>query len=143
MVTVDDLLKEEVEKIHAINFLKKVFNNNNNLTLLEIQKSLNLEFIKNHIQNINYNDVIDLNKDSVDKVFIEKDIIYELILDIIPKNKVGINTKDIVEYIKNNTKIDTSGNKFYNKIAFRLLILEKKDILKTYKDRNKKFWIKN
>lgn len=49
-------------KKYVINFLKKVFNNNNNLTLLEIQKSLKLEFIKNHIQ----------NKNSINKVFIKK-----------------------------------------------------------------------
>lgn len=46
MLTIDELL--ENEKDIAIRFLKKMFDNKNNLQLSEIKKGLDLDFIEKH-----------------------------------------------------------------------------------------------
>ncbi len=58
MYTLDDILNDNDEKEHAIHFLNKIFNTENNLNLSDIKKSLELDFIKKHIEKIRYNDIV-------------------------------------------------------------------------------------
>src|ERR1700730_15411005 len=115
MITIDELLDNDDEKKHAIYFLKKVFNSENNLNLAEVQKSFNLDFIKKHLENINVNDIIEekiekrknINFNSINYI-IKKDAFYELLLEIIPKDDIGIKTTEIVNYIRSKNNEDTT-----------------------------------
>jgi hypothetical protein len=153
MVTIDDLLDNDDEKKHAIYFLKKVFNSENNLKISEIRKSFDLDFVKKHIEDININDIIHENieknknteKDIVfnsNNYIIENNVLYKHILEIIPKNEIGIKTTEIINYIILEHNLNISKRDMHDKIYNKLLSLEKKETIKSYKNKNKLFWIK-
>lgn len=146
MITIDDLLDNEDEKRHAICFIKKVFNPENNLKLSEIQKSFDLDFIKKHLDKIKINDIIDekLEKNIINpnNHIIKKDLLYKQIFEIIPKDDIGIKTSEIANCIRSKNKINISMKDIHNKIYHKLLLLEKKGNIKSYKYKNKLFWIK-
>lgn len=144
MSTIDKLLESEDEKIHAIHFLKKVFDSKNNLKLSDVQKSFDVDFVKKHIDKININDVMNIktNNKTEDNIM-KKDKLNELFLEIIPKNTIGIRTMEIVKYIMNKNNLNIEKKNMYDKIYSKLSTLEKNKYIKSYKkEKNKLFWIK-
>lgn len=145
MTTIDKLLDDE--KNVAITFLKKVFDNKNNLQLSELKKGLELDFVLRHINNINLNDV--LKKDESIKKNIknkkkkkcnkeEMNMFNNIVLEFIPTTEKGIETKTIVEYVNSKIKMVLSRKIIYN----RLLSLKNKKILNSYTLKKQCYWTK-
>lgn len=145
MTTIDKLLDDD--KNVAITFLKKVFDNKNNLQLSELKKGLELDFVLRHINNINLNDV--LKKDESIKKNIknkkkkkcnkeEMNMFNNIVLEFIPTTEKGIETKTIVEYVNSKIKMDLSRKIIYN----RLLSLKNKKILNSYTLKKQCYWTK-
>jgi hypothetical protein len=154
MTNIETLLDDEKEI--AIKFLKKMFDNKNNLQLSEIKKGLELDFIIRHIDNIRLNDISEnrpvkiLNNVCQDndgknfkkkrKVYdIDMDLFSKLVLDIVPENNEGIGIQKIIEYVNNNMKTKLPRIVIYN----RLITLKKGNIINSYSLKNKLFWFVN
>lgn len=155
MLTIDKLLEDE--KDIAINFLKKIFDNKNNLQLSEIKKGLDLDFIEKHINNIRLNDIFendlqeninkldinnnkyDIKKESKRKFYkIDIEAFNRLALEIVPENEEGIELKRIVEYI--NQSMGTEYSNLY--IYTRLRKLRKQGIINSYIVKSKGYWFR-
>lgn len=147
----------EDEKDIAINFLKKIFDNKNNLQLSEIKKGLDLDFIEKHINNIRLNDIFennlqekisklnitnnkyDIKKESKRKFYkIDIETFNILVLEIIPENEEGIELKRIVEYV--NQSMGTEYSKLF--IYTKLKKLRKQGIINSYVVKNKGYWFR-
>jgi hypothetical protein len=155
MLTIDKLLEDE--KDIAINFLKKIFDNKNNLQLSEIKKGLDLDFIEKHINNKRLNDIFendlqeninkldinnnkyDIKKESKRKFYkIDIEAFNRLALEIVPENEEGIELKRIVEYI--NQSMGTEYSNLY--IYTRLRKLRKQGIINSYIVKSKGYWFR-
>lgn len=138
MITINTLLDDEKEL--AIKFLKKMFDNKNNLNLSEIRKGLDLDFISRHINDIKLNDIFENQiknfKNDVIDINNKQINLNKLILEIIQDNKNRINTSQIKENINNNMNLKLPTYTIYN----NLKRLEKNGLIYSCNIKNKTYW---